>query len=115
MVPVFVIVMLVSAASAQAGLLPDRVEKAAEESVAANLYPTLIIGMVDGDKSEIVAFGKLPDGRLPNPISRGRCWNTDLRAVLAIEFGLASGQRIPGRTEVRRSFAANSGRKCSEA
>ena len=44
MVPVFVIVMLVSTASAQAG-------------------HTLVIGMVDGDKSEIVAFGKLPDGR----------------------------------------------------
>ncbi|HVJ55942.1 MAG TPA: serine hydrolase [Aliidongia sp.] len=49
--------------AAQAGLLPDRVEKAARERVAGGLYPTLVIGMVDGEKDEIAAFGTLPDGR----------------------------------------------------
>jgi CubicO group peptidase (beta-lactamase class C family) len=30
------------------------------------MYPTLAIGVVDGDKSGVVTFGKLPDGRLPD-------------------------------------------------
>lgn len=52
--------------SANAGLLPDRVEKAAQERVAAGTYQTLVFGVVDGDKSEVVAFGTLDDGNAPD-------------------------------------------------
>ena len=51
--------------SANAGLLPERVEKAAQERIAAGSYQTLVFGVVDGDKSEVVAFGKL-DGKAPD-------------------------------------------------
>src|SRR5580692_4839661 len=52
--------------SANAGLLPERVEKAAQERIAAGTYQTLVFGVVDGDKSEVVAFGKLDNGNAPN-------------------------------------------------
>ena len=52
--------------SANARPLPDRVEKAAQERIAAGTYPTLVLGVVDGDKSEVVAFGKLHDGKAPD-------------------------------------------------
>jgi serine-type D-Ala-D-Ala carboxypeptidase/endopeptidase len=52
--------------SANAGPLPERVEKAAQERIAAGTYPTLVFGVVDGDKSEVVAFGKLYDGKAPD-------------------------------------------------
>jgi serine-type D-Ala-D-Ala carboxypeptidase/endopeptidase len=52
--------------SANAGLLPERVEKAAQERIAAGTYQTLVFGVVDGDKSEVVAFGKLDDGKAPD-------------------------------------------------
>jgi CubicO group peptidase (beta-lactamase class C family) len=51
---------------ANATLLPERVEKAAQERVAAGTHQTLVFGVVDGDKSEIVAFGKLDDGKVPD-------------------------------------------------
>jgi hypothetical protein len=50
---------LVTSLSANAGLLPERVEKAAQERIAAGTYQTVVFGVVDGDKSEIVVFGKL--------------------------------------------------------
>jgi serine-type D-Ala-D-Ala carboxypeptidase/endopeptidase len=52
--------------SARAELLPERVEKAAQDRTAAGAYQTLVFGIVDGDKSEIIAFGKLEDGHAPN-------------------------------------------------
>jgi serine-type D-Ala-D-Ala carboxypeptidase/endopeptidase len=52
--------------SANAGLLPERVEKAAQEPTAAGTYQTLVFGLVDGDKSEVVAFGKLDNGKAPD-------------------------------------------------
>jgi serine-type D-Ala-D-Ala carboxypeptidase/endopeptidase len=52
--------------SANAGLLPERVEKAARERIAAGTYQTLVFGVVDDDKSEVVAFGKLDDGKAPD-------------------------------------------------
>lgn len=55
-----------ASASADAGLLPERVEKAAQERVAAGTYPTLVFGVVDGDSSEVVAFGALDDGKPPD-------------------------------------------------
>jgi serine-type D-Ala-D-Ala carboxypeptidase/endopeptidase len=48
------------------GLLPERVENAARERIAAGTYQTLVFGVVDGDKSEVVAFGKLGDGKAPD-------------------------------------------------
>ena len=57
---------VVTAMPANAGLLPERVEKAAQERIAAATYQTLVFGVVDGDKSEVVAFGKLDDGKAPD-------------------------------------------------
>jgi len=37
-----------------------------QERIAAGTYQTLVFGVVDGDKSEVVAFGKLDDGRAPD-------------------------------------------------
>src|SRR5260370_35157770 len=51
---------------ANAGLLPERVEKAAQERIAAGIYQTLVFGVVEGDKSEVVTFGKPDDGRTPD-------------------------------------------------
>lgn len=59
----FVAIFSMMAMPAQAGLLPERVEKAAQERIAAGTYQTLVFGVVDGDKSEVVAFGKLGDGK----------------------------------------------------
>lgn len=50
-------VVTMTAMPANAGLLPERVEKAAQERIAAGTYQTLIFGVVEGDKSEVVAFG----------------------------------------------------------
>src|SRR5262249_48014446 len=52
--------------SANAGPLPERVERAAQERIEAGIYQTLVFGVVDGDKSEVVAFGKLDDGKAPD-------------------------------------------------
>jgi CubicO group peptidase (beta-lactamase class C family) len=51
---------------ANAGSLPERVEKAAQERIAAGTYQTLVFGVVDGDKSEVVVFGKLDNGTPPD-------------------------------------------------
>lgn len=45
--------------------LPERVVKAAEERIAAGKYQTLMFGIVDGGKSEVVVFGKLDNGEAP--------------------------------------------------
>ncbi len=58
-------VCLMTSISANAGLLPERVEKAAQERIAAGTYHTLVFGVVDGDKSEVVAFGELDNGKAP--------------------------------------------------
>ncbi len=46
-----------------ARLLPERVEKAAQERIAAGTYQTLAFGVVGGDDSEVVVFGELDDGK----------------------------------------------------
>src|SRR5262245_51370592 len=51
---------------ANAQLLPERVARAAQERIAAGTYQTLVLGVVDGDRSEVVAFGKLDDGTAPD-------------------------------------------------
>lgn len=48
------------------GLLSDRVAKAAEERIAAGVYQTLVIGVIDRDKTEIVSLGKLESGKAPD-------------------------------------------------
>jgi serine-type D-Ala-D-Ala carboxypeptidase/endopeptidase len=57
---------LMTSISAHAGVLPERVEKAAQERVEAGTYRTLVFAIVDGDKSEVVAFGKLENGEAPD-------------------------------------------------
>jgi len=52
--------------SANAGPLPERVEKAAQERVAAGTYQTLVFGVVDGAQSEVVVFGRLDNGKAPD-------------------------------------------------
>ncbi len=59
-------VCLMTSLPASAGLLPERVEKAAKERIAAGTYQTLVFGVVDGDKSEVVVFGRLDDGNAPD-------------------------------------------------
>lgn len=51
---------------AQAGLVPDRVAKAVQDRVVAGQYQVVVIAIVDGDNSEVVAFGTLPDGKAPS-------------------------------------------------
>jgi serine-type D-Ala-D-Ala carboxypeptidase/endopeptidase len=53
---------------ANAGLLPKSVANAAQERIAAGTYQTLVFGVVDGDKSEVTAFGKLEGGKAPMAI-----------------------------------------------
>jgi CubicO group peptidase (beta-lactamase class C family) len=53
-------------ASAYAGALSERVEKAAQDRVAAGIHQTLVFGVVDGDRSEVVVFGTLDDGKAPD-------------------------------------------------
>jgi serine-type D-Ala-D-Ala carboxypeptidase/endopeptidase len=57
---------IVARLSANAGLLPERVEKAARERIVAGTYQTLVFGVVDGDRSEIVVFGDLANGKAPD-------------------------------------------------
>jgi D-alanyl-D-alanine-carboxypeptidase/D-alanyl-D-alanine-endopeptidase len=57
---------LMAATAAHAGALPERVAKAARDRIAAGVYQTLVFGVVDGDASEVVAFGKLDDGSVPD-------------------------------------------------
>jgi len=59
-------VCLLTGPSANAGPLPERVEKAAQERIAAGICQTLLFGVVDGDKRAVVAFGKLDDGTTPD-------------------------------------------------
>src|SRR3977135_4517361 len=53
----------ITSMSANAGPLPERVEKAAQERVAAGTHQTLVFGVVDGDQSEGVVFGRLDNGK----------------------------------------------------
>lgn len=62
----FIGVCLMANVPAYAGPLPERVEKAAQDRVAAGIHQTLVFGVVDGDRSEVVAFGTLDDGKAPD-------------------------------------------------
>jgi len=52
------IAVTMTSMSANAGPLPERVEKAVQERIAAGTYQTLVFGVVDGDKTEVVTFGQ---------------------------------------------------------
>jgi serine-type D-Ala-D-Ala carboxypeptidase/endopeptidase len=58
--------VLIAGIPAYAGPLPERVERAAQERIAAGTYQTLVFGVVDGDRSDVVAFGRLDDGKAPD-------------------------------------------------
>jgi D-alanyl-D-alanine-carboxypeptidase/D-alanyl-D-alanine-endopeptidase len=62
----FLAIGLMTGMPANAGPLPERVEKAAQERIVAGTYQTLVFGVVDGDKAEVVALGKLDDGKAPD-------------------------------------------------
>ncbi len=62
----FLVTCFIAITSANAGPLPERVEKAAQERIAAGANQTLVFGVVDGDHSEVVAFGTLDDGKAPD-------------------------------------------------
>jgi serine-type D-Ala-D-Ala carboxypeptidase/endopeptidase len=59
-------VCLVTSMSANAGALPERVATAAQERVEAGTYRTLVFAVADGDKIEVVAFGRLDNGKSPD-------------------------------------------------
>lgn len=63
---VFLLLLETTRLSAHAGSLPERVEAAARDRISAGTYQTLVFGIVDGDKSEVAALGKLDDGKAPN-------------------------------------------------
>jgi len=46
--------------------LPERVQKAALDRIAAGASQTLVFGIVDGDRSEVKVFGRLADGKAPD-------------------------------------------------
>ncbi|QNK03102.1 serine hydrolase [Dyella telluris] len=52
-------------AAADASLLPQRVDEAARQYIQAGEYPVLVIGVVDGDRSAVYAYGKLDNGQKP--------------------------------------------------
>ena len=62
----FLGICFITGAPANAGPLPERVEQAAQDRVATGTNQTLVFGMVDGDKSEVVAFGTLDGGKPPD-------------------------------------------------
>jgi D-alanyl-D-alanine-carboxypeptidase/D-alanyl-D-alanine-endopeptidase len=62
----FLGIYFIASTSAYAGPLPERVEKAAQDRVAAGIHQTLVFGVVDGDNSAVVAFGTLDDGKAPD-------------------------------------------------
>lgn len=62
----FLATCFIAITPANAGALPERVEKAAQDRIAAGNNQTLVFGVVDGDHSEVVAFGTLDDGKAPD-------------------------------------------------
>ncbi len=57
---------LAAGAPAQAGALPERVAKAAQDRVESGIHQTLVFGVVHGGVSEVAAFGTLDDGKAPD-------------------------------------------------
>ena len=59
-------ICLMTSVPVHAGPLSQRVEKAAQDRVEAGIHQTLVFGVVDGDHSEVVAFGTLDNGKAPD-------------------------------------------------
>ena len=55
-----------AAAADSASLLPPRVEKAITARIATGEYPTMVVAVVDGDRSHVYGFGKLANGKAPD-------------------------------------------------
>jgi serine-type D-Ala-D-Ala carboxypeptidase/endopeptidase len=51
--------------AAAPSLIPGRVEQVIRDRVASGVNPTIVVAVVDGDKSAIYAFGKLDTGATP--------------------------------------------------
>jgi serine-type D-Ala-D-Ala carboxypeptidase/endopeptidase len=86
--------ILIPSVSVQAALLPERIAKAAQDYVDAGEYPALVIAYVDGDKSEIEAFGKLDNGSGPDAntvFEIGSITKTFTATLLALD--VQSGKR----------------------
>ncbi len=54
------------AAPTTAPLLPERVQKAITQRIAAGEYPSVVVAVVDGDQSHIYTFGTLADDKAPD-------------------------------------------------
>lgn len=61
----FALSLVATGAMAQASVLPPRVDQLAQQYTADG-YPALIIAVVDGDRSEVRAYGKLDGGKSPD-------------------------------------------------
>lgn len=59
-------VSLDAAAADSSSLLPPRVERAITARMAAGEYPSMVVAVVDGDRSHFHAFGKLDNGKAPD-------------------------------------------------
>jgi CubicO group peptidase (beta-lactamase class C family) len=62
----WLLAMCAASAGAQPLLLPERIEKAAQDRIAAGACRTLVFAVVDGNLSEVRAFGALDDGKPPD-------------------------------------------------
>jgi D-alanyl-D-alanine-carboxypeptidase/D-alanyl-D-alanine-endopeptidase len=58
--------LMANSSCADSALLPERVAKTAQERIDAGTYQTLVFGVVADGKSQIVAFGKLGEGKSPD-------------------------------------------------
>jgi serine-type D-Ala-D-Ala carboxypeptidase/endopeptidase len=55
--------LMANISCADSALLPERVAKTAQERIDAGAYQTLVFGVVADGKSEVIAFGKLSNGK----------------------------------------------------
>lgn len=58
----FALMLVTTGVMADAGILPPRIDQAAQQYVASG-YPALVVAVVDGDRSEVHAYGTLDGGR----------------------------------------------------
>jgi CubicO group peptidase (beta-lactamase class C family) len=49
-----------------AALLPQRVEQSITTRIAAGEYPSMVVAVVDGERSHVYGFGKLDNGKAPD-------------------------------------------------
>lgn len=59
-------VSLGATAADSSSLLPPRVEQAITARIAAGEYPSMVVAVVDGNRSHVYGFGRLDDGRTPD-------------------------------------------------